>query len=76
LTIRGSLSAIEIAYRVVEESAVPLSLPKQIALGPLRSNLSISRNTKVRSFWRSRFEDGSGVASALARQLPGTFPPS
>jgi hypothetical protein len=66
------LERIEIAYRVVEESAVPLALPKQIALGGPQIELdrfSQHEGTLV----ALSLEDGSGVFKRVGATLPGNL---
>jgi hypothetical protein len=66
------LERIEIAYRVGEESAVPLALPKQIALGGPRIELDQFAQHKGALVALSR-EDGSGVFKRVGATLPGNL---
>jgi len=69
-----SLAKIETAYKVREESALPLALPGQLVLGgPLISPVKLDEN-------RGRLvaitlTDGSGIFKRVGPKLPGTMAP-
>ncbi|MPY72387.1 MAG: hypothetical protein GEU92_20235 [Alphaproteobacteria bacterium] len=66
------LQKIEIAYRIVEESGVPLALPRQIALGGRRiepDQFSQYEGTLV----AITLEDGSSIFKRVGTKLPGNL---
>jgi hypothetical protein len=64
------LSGIEIAYRVTEESAIPLVLPKQIALGG--RSISLNRFDEYQGEPVAlMLDDGSSLFKRVVASLPG-----
>jgi hypothetical protein len=64
------LQRIEIAYRVNEESAVPLALPKQIVFGGSRIELKGFRQREG-DLVALTLEDGSSIFKRVGRSLAG-----
>jgi hypothetical protein len=63
---------IEMGYRVVEDSAVPLVLPKQVALGGPSIELGLIRQHEGALVALS-LEDGSGLFKRVGAALPGNL---
>jgi hypothetical protein len=65
-----SLERIEAAYRIHEESAVPLALPKQVVLGgPTIQVEEFSRHEGL--LVALTLEDGSSVFKRVGAKMPG-----
>lgn len=65
-----ALKRIEIAYRVTDESAIPLALPKQVALGGARIGLDKLGSHKD-ALVALTLGDGSSIFKRVGRPLPG-----
>jgi hypothetical protein len=65
-----ALKRIEIAYRVVDESAIPLALSGQIALGGVGINLDELGRHKD-ALVALTLGDGSSIFKRVGRPLPG-----
>ena len=64
------LKRIEIAFRVVDESAVPLALERQVVLGGARIELDELEQHKE-ALVALTLDDGSGVFKRVGAALPG-----
>ncbi|RWQ64222.1 AAA family ATPase [Mesorhizobium sp.] len=66
------LARVEVAFRVVDESAVPLALPKQIVLGgPSISLAEIERHEGT--LVALALDSGSGIFKRIGSALPGNL---
>jgi len=65
-----SLKRVEIAFRVVEDSAVPLALRKQIVLGGAKLNLA-NLGQHEDSLVALALDDGSSLFKRIGPALPG-----
>ncbi|MDP3142374.1 MAG: hypothetical protein Q8N14_00280, partial [Candidatus Omnitrophota bacterium] len=64
------LKRIEIAFRVVDDSAIPLALPKQVVLGGGHIELSELRRHKD-ALVALNLDDGSSIFKRVGSALPG-----
>lgn len=64
------LEGIEVAYRVVEDSAIPLALPRQVALGGAAIDLSSFAQCEGKLVAMS-LDDGSNIFKRVGKKLPG-----
>jgi hypothetical protein len=64
------LQSIKVAYRVVDESAVPLALPKQIVLGGSQIQLGALSSNEERLV-ALYLSDGSSIFKRVGAKLPG-----
>ncbi len=66
----GLLAGVEVAFRVAEDSAVPLALKGQIVLGGARIELQ-ALGQKQDSLVALTLDDGSSIFKRVGQALPG-----
>lgn len=64
----GILERVEIAYRVIDDSAVPLALSKQVVLGGRIIPLEELRSDSLVAL---RLDDGASIFKRVGKRLPG-----
>lgn len=72
IDVTGILPRIRVAYRIKEDSAVPLALPGQIALGG--TPIALERfDAHIDSYVALHLDDGSSIFKRVGERLPGAL---